>query len=301
VIYICAHCGATIVEGNACKRCDVSPVSDEPNASAPESPALRTEGNLAIAPDWRAEVARRLVAHRARRHQLCPDAVQSDFSFEALKPFEAPEPVAEPTKESKRSEPSAAAPIPFQQPPRPVAPPRRPRASSERIQIDLSQPALNFDDDQNSSARPDLPAVSAPLASLVERRRAGLLDAAVLLLAYGAFLAIFYELDGRWTFSKLDMAVTLGTMAIFYAQYFAFFMLFGGATPGMLLRGLHVVTFDGDQPPLPQLFWRSIGYLVSAGTLFLGFVWALWDPQHLSWHDHISQTCITPRPRQASP
>jgi len=42
------------------------------------------------------------------------------------------------------------------------------------------------------------------------------------------------------------------------------------------------------------LIWRSIGYQISGGTAFLGYLWALWDEDKLTWHDRISQTYITP-------
>ena len=41
------------------------------------------------------------------------------------------------------------------------------------------------------------------------------------------------------------------------------------------------------------MLWRSFGYLVSAGTLLFGFLAALWDEDHLTWHDRISQTYLT--------
>ena len=61
----------------------------------------------------------------------------------------------------------------------------------------------------------------------------------------------------------------------------------------MRICGLRVATFDGAPPRLGQLLWRSFGYLVSGGTLLLGFLWALWDEDHLTWHDRISQTYVT--------
>jgi hypothetical protein len=33
--------------------------------------------------------------------------------------------------------------------------------------------------------------------------------------------------------------------------------------------------------------------LLSGATLMLGFVWALWDEDHFTWQDRISQTYIT--------
>jgi uncharacterized RDD family membrane protein YckC len=132
-----------------------------------------------------------------------------------------------------------------------------------------------------------------PVAELAERWRAGLLDLAFLVLSYGGFLALFASLGGRFTFGKFAALVYVATLALFYAQYFALFTLFGGATPGMLLRGLRVASFDGGEPTPRQLLWRSFGYLVSGGTVLLGFLWALWDEDRLTWQDRISQTYVT--------
>jgi uncharacterized RDD family membrane protein YckC len=84
--------------------------------------------------------------------------------------------------------------------------------------------------------------------------------------------------------------------ALLYTQYFTLFTVMGGATPGMMLAGLRLVSFDGNAPQPLQLAWRSFGYLVSGGTAFMGFLAALWDEDHLSWHDRMSQTYITQAP-----
>ena len=97
--------------------------------------------------------------------------------------------------------------------------------------------------------------------------------------------------------TSLTLAVAGATFALFYAQYFALFTVFGGSTPGMMLRGLRVVSFDGGIPTSRQMVWRSFGYLISAGMCFLGFVWALWDDDQLCWQDRISQTYLTLRMR----
>jgi uncharacterized RDD family membrane protein YckC len=49
---------------------------------------------------------------------------------------------------------------------------------------------------------------------------------------------------------------------------------------------------DGTFPETRQLLWRSFGYLLSGATLLLGFLWALWDEDRMTWHDRISQTYI---------
>ena len=131
-----------------------------------------------------------------------------------------------------------------------------------------------------------------PVASLEERRFAAAIDIACLLFAYGGFLALFGSLGGQFTLSKLSAAVYALTFAIVYLQYFALFTVFGGTTPGMMFRGLQVTSFTGDPPTPRQMLLRSAGYIISAGTFFLGFFWAWWDEDALTWHDRLSHTYL---------
>ncbi len=132
-----------------------------------------------------------------------------------------------------------------------------------------------------------------PVASLEERRVASLIDVACLLFAYGGFLALFGSLGGQFTLSKLNAEVYAATLAIVYLQYFALFTVFGGTTPGMMFRGLQVASFSGAAPTPRQMLLRSLGYVISAGTFFLGFLWAWWDEDALTWHDRISHTYLS--------
>jgi uncharacterized RDD family membrane protein YckC len=132
-----------------------------------------------------------------------------------------------------------------------------------------------------------------PVASLEERRFAAAIDIACLLFAYGGFLALFGSLGGQFTVSKLSAAVYGLTFAIVYLQYFAMFTVFGGTTPGMMFRGLQVTSFTGDPPTPRQMLLRAAGYILSAGTFFLGFFWAWWDEDALTWHDRLSKTYLS--------
>jgi uncharacterized RDD family membrane protein YckC len=167
-----------------------------------------------------------------------------------------------------------------------------------RMVIDVSAPS---DTRQSFEQVPgtDVPSEQAglyPVASMDERRIAGLIDVGCLLFAYGGFLTLFGSLGGQFTFSKLSAAVCVATFVVVYLQYFALFTVFGGTTPGMMLRGLHVVSFSGETPTPRQMLWRSVGYMLSAGTLFMGFLWALWDEDALTWHDRLSRTYLCPAP-----
>jgi len=104
---------------------------------------------------------------------------------------------------------------------------------------------------------------------------------------------LFSSLGGQFTLSKLSAAVYAITFAIVYLQYFALFTTFGGTTPGMMLRNLQVVSFSGEPPTPRQMLLRSAGYVLSAGTFFLGFLWAMWDEDELTWHDRLSRTYLS--------
>jgi uncharacterized RDD family membrane protein YckC len=132
-----------------------------------------------------------------------------------------------------------------------------------------------------------------PVASLEDRRVAGLIDAACLLFAYGGFLTLFSSLGGQFTLSKLTAAVYVSTFAIVYLQYFALFTVFGGTTPGMMFRGLQVASFSGAPPSPRQMLLRSFGYVLSACACFTGFLWAGWDEDTLTWHDRLSRTYLS--------
>jgi uncharacterized RDD family membrane protein YckC len=188
---------------------------------------------------------------------------------------------------------------------KPTSPPPRTRLPwQDHLEIDVAQPSLNF---TSAHYYPnDFPISTtaiyswsdsprSPAAPLTNRALAGMIDAALLVFFYGAFLALFWALGGRFSMSKLTAAITAATFALLYAQYFLLFTVFGGATPGMMARRLRAASFDGSDPASAQLLWRGCGYLASAAIALLGFAWAIWDQDHLTWHDRISQTYLVPR------
>jgi uncharacterized RDD family membrane protein YckC len=284
VIKTCQHCGA--VNGDAsgiCCFCD-APLGALEHPSPSRRIATPTEGNLAVEPEWRREVSSRVQQYRARRRGGAALDLQTVLPFDSDPSIAADDPV-----EST----GVAEPPPLRQ----TQTPRRQR--SERFEIEIPQLEMAL-----ASSRADWSAASMPaaglaheplysVASLSERGRAALVDGALLLFSYGGMLALFVVLGGHIGFNKLDAAVMTATFALFYAQYFALFTVFGGSTPGMMLRGLRVVSYDGGIPTSRQMAWRSFGYLISAGTCFLGFAWALWDDDRLCWQDRISQTYLT--------
>ncbi len=236
-------------------------------------------------PAWRGELAQRLHAYRARRRKLAPNLAQSHFSFEDSEE-DAPARACIAVDEPRSKEDFAFT----------IAIGRSAAAREDaRMVIDVSLPP-DTDPAAGQAPAPEeriTPSGLFGVASMDDRRLAALIDAGCLLFAYGGFLALFGSLGGQFTLSKLSAAVYAATFVIVYLQYFALFTVFGGTTPGMMFRHLQVASFSGEPPTPRQMLLRSAGYLISAGTFFLGFLWALWDEDTLTWHDRFSGTYLS--------
>ncbi|MCL6480153.1 MAG: RDD family protein [Firmicutes bacterium] len=261
---ICPNCKVFNSElATECYACRAPLAAAEPEAEP-----------VAVAPstsDWRQEVVRRLAAYRSRRRDTRSDAEQHPLPF-AAGPLHG------------TSSPSEAA-------PRPPARKKSREENSFGIAIEVEQPKLNFLVAEEFLLRPDR--TTAPVAEMSQRCWAGLLDAFFIVLGFAGFLLIFRLAGGETPLGKLPVAIYAGALFLFYLLYFSLFTFFAGATPGMHLRGLRVVDFSGMAPQDRQLLWRCFGYAVSGLSLCLGFLWALWDEDRLTWQDRISQTYLT--------
>lgn len=282
---ICSQCGAVLASGaHACHFCD------HPERSVAVASGV-TLGNLALRSsseeEWRGELDQRLQAYRARRRKSHLNEAQTELPFEALQSRAS---VTVQTEQARLEPPEFKDDFAFT-----IAigrPPRQANPEDGRLVIDVSLPPPTEEQESFPEASGASPSQLYPVASLLERRRCAVIDGACLAFAYGGFLALFGSLGGQFTLSKLSALVCFSTFAFVYVQYFCLFTIFGGTTPGMMIRGLHVASYSGEPPASRQLFWRATGYLISAGTFFLGFFWALWDEDGMTWHDRISRTYL---------
>jgi uncharacterized RDD family membrane protein YckC len=283
VIQTCRQCGAINgAETRTCCLCDTRLSKDLDAISVSAPIQLTNEGNLAAQADWRTEVFQKLEAYNVRRGRPRTSRIQPELAFA---PPVSPEPATVCAEVNS-----------FEAPPATITKRRFRPARVERLEINVEQPAFDFSNGGHAAPKSAVSFYDSPVSSvapLAERRRAGVLDATFLLFAYGGFLMLFRSLGGRFSLSRFDVLVTVAILGLLYAQYVTLFTYLARATPGMMLRGLRVASLDGLDPSPRQLLWRSLGYLISAGTMMLGFLWALWDEDQLSWHDRISQTCVT--------
>ncbi len=282
VIQTCTQCGAiNSVEARTCCLCDTRLSQNHDSFVVPTSAHRCSQEDVSVQTDWRSEVLRHVEAYHVRRGRPRPSRIEPEPSLPEFTP-----PAATPDPQETHD---------FETPPAKITKRRFRPARVERVEIEVEQSSFDFttaDIEEGGSLRPVHKKISS-VAPLVERRLAGSLDAAFLFAADAGFLMLFHALGGKFSLSRFDALVTMAAFGLLYAQYITLFTYFAGATPGMMLRGLRILGMDGLNPSRRQLLWRSLGYLISAGTVMLGFVWTLWDEEQLSWHDRISQTCIT--------
>jgi uncharacterized RDD family membrane protein YckC len=288
---ICSQCGSVLASGeHLCKFCDSIEVSLIPDESV--SREERVSERERSHQEWRGELNQRLQDYRSRRRKTAANEAQTALPFDDR-----------PTAPANKTAVDVEEGIPKE--PAPVIDDfaftiaigrvSNPTEADPRLLIDVSVPAQVEAEKVAPEKLPELQPVQNglfPMASMDERRRALLIDAACLAFAYGGFLALFSSLGGHFTLSKLSATVCFFTFAFVYIQYFGLFTIFGGSTPGMMFSGIHVASFTGDAPTARQYLLRAAGYLLSAGTCFLGFLWVLWDEDGLTWHDRLSKTYL---------
>ena len=133
----------------------------------------------------------------------------------------------------------------------------------------------------------------APVATPAHRLVAATVDASLILVAVGVFLAIFFLSGGQVALDRQALSFIIGVTAVIALFYRALWCLANGDSPGMRFAGLHLVDFDGRRPDREQRGIRQIASMLSLLSAGLGLVWALVDEENLTWHDHISKTFPT--------
>lgn len=174
---------------------------------------------------------------------------------------------------------------------------------TERIEIDLSQPTLPFEKAQNPEFTPQEERVQNGLsaAALAPRVRAGLIDALFVFGCFLIFLLIVFFVPEFSLFTRSSLLGMSSVLLIIFLSYIATFTALGAKTLGMDHEQLEVVSYQGSAITTREARLRSFGYLVSLGCFGLGFLWALFDPEQLTWHDKISRTLVVRKPDNSDP
>jgi uncharacterized RDD family membrane protein YckC len=120
-----------------------------------------------------------------------------------------------------------------------------------------------------------------------------LLVIALLFLATIPFIAV----RGGEPVEIGENRVYQGVLVLVIYLFFVAFWTRVGRTLGMQSWGLQLETADGSKPTLATASVRFVAAIISWAPAGLGFLWQLWDPDRLTWHDRISGTRIVHYPR----
>ena len=74
--------------------------------------------------------------------------------------------------------------------------------------------------------------------------------------------------------------------------FYSYFWRLRGQTLGMQVWKIKLVTLDLQTLSWQECFVRLFFALVSISMLGLGFIWMLFDPDKLTWHDRASGTRV---------
>jgi uncharacterized RDD family membrane protein YckC len=92
------------------------------------------------------------------------------------------------------------------------------------------------------------------------------------------------------------VASTAAIFAVLWIGYQYALLVYSGMTPGLFLAGLELRSSDGSPATRRLRHWRVLSSVLSLATFGLGYAWAWFDEDRLSWHDRITRTSMQRRP-----
>ena len=128
------------------------------------------------------------------------------------------------------------------------------------------------------------------VASMEDRLMAGIVDLALVLIAFLLFVLVIAACTAHPPAGKPALAYATIALVGFFALYQWIFFTYADGTPGMRYAKIALCTFDDENPSRTAMQWRIAALFLSAVPLGLGFLWALFDEDGLGWHDRITRT-----------
>ncbi len=321
---VCKRCGhrfaADASHPEAAEGAASSHLLDTPLRSAPDASAAESVSELPMnlpGQPWQDEIAERVARYRRRRSrdQNTEDTVNPNLEFDFDLSRREPETVRRSARTERtdgefdavltgrggsRAQASALDSVPIDGVGTQADPTAPWSAEPPEVHISPSAPVevvlgpVQPEEEETRTIADDEVHLAAPLG---RRLAAALVDGLVLLIAACVFTLVFAKTAGQVEprLSNVTIIVLAAAAASLVTFYFALFTALAFATPGQAALGLRVRTLDNQLPGTSAALWRGVGYLVSAAALMLGFVWAVFDSDGLTWHDHMSGTCLAVR------
>jgi uncharacterized RDD family membrane protein YckC len=130
------------------------------------------------------------------------------------------------------------------------------------------------------------------LAPIGHRLMAALVDGAIITALFMGSAMVVVVAIATLPAARIMEICAAAAFLLVAMVYQTLFLTLAEATPGMRVAGISLCTFDGQIPTPEQLRSRLGALLLSIVPVGLGLAWALFDEDHLCWHDRLSRTYL---------
>lgn len=145
---------------------------------------------------------------------------------------------------------------------------------------------------EDKREEPASPEADVHLAPVGHRLMAALVDGALVAAVFVVLSLVCAAGAGTLPASRAVALAAASILLLLGFLYQTIFLLLAEATPGMKYAGISLCTFDGQIPTSAELRSRLGALLLSVVPAGLGVAWALFDEDHLCWHDRLSRTYL---------
>jgi uncharacterized RDD family membrane protein YckC len=128
--------------------------------------------------------------------------------------------------------------------------------------------------------------VSAPKAGFWIRFVAIFIDG-ILIAIVNTIIASIFNMSPT---GRSGLQTLLGI--IYYVYFWSSSSLWPGQTIGNKLLNIRVIRTDGGDLDIGRALIRYIGLVISILVIFIGVIWAAFDPNKQGWHDKIAGTYV---------
>ena len=128
------------------------------------------------------------------------------------------------------------------------------------------------------------------VASLQDRIMAGIVDCALVGIAFLLFVYVFSASTARVPEGRAAVIGAAVILLAIFVLYQLIFFSFSESTPGMLYARIALCTFEDNNLSRAELRKRVFALLLAAAPLGLGLLYAIFDEDHLGWHDRMTRS-----------
>ena len=189
--------------------------------------------------------------------------------------------------------------------------PRPPDANQERRQRPVPRPRKAGSDEGQPDPQTDLafPDDAAPVvgparaqyrktgaAPVTQRAMAAVVDLSLVLISLAPVAGIIYAIIGDDFLNHRPFLFFAPVAAILALSYKLLWAMAGTESPGVGWIGLRLANFDGRQANRDERLRRVLWACLSVAPAGLGLIWAVFDEERLTWHDHATGTYLAALP-----